>query len=416
MATIEPEVGTRTNAFMKWIDDRFPMTETMRYHVTNYYASKNFNWWYIFGVLAMVVLVMQLVTGIFLTMNYKPSAEEAFASVEYIMRDVEWGWLIRYMHSTGASFFFIVVYLHMFRAMLYGSYKKPRELIWLIGMLIFFVLMAEGFAGYLLPWGQMSYWGAQVIISLFGAIPFVGDALVEWIRGDYAISDITLNRFFAFHVILLPLILIALVFVHIVALHHVGSNNPDGIEIKENKGPDGVPLDGVAFHPYHTTKDLVGIIVFLMIFSGVVFFAPDMGGYFLEHANFEPANTMATPEHIAPVWYYTPYYAILRAVPDKFWGFVLFALSVVLPVFLPWLDRSRVRSIRYRGWMYKTALSVFVVSFLMLGWLGLQPAEGIYVRMAQFFSVLYFAFFLLMPYYTSIDKTKPVPDRVVYHG
>ena len=416
MARVESEVGTRTAAVMKWIDDRFPFTETMKYHVTEYYASKNFNWWYIFGVLAFVVLFIQIFTGIFLTMNYKPSAVDAFASVEYIMRDVEWGWLIRYMHSTGASFFFIVVYLHMFRAMLYGSYKKPRELIWIIGMLIFFVLMAEGFAGYLLPWGQMSYWGAQVIISLFGAIPIVGDALVEWIRGDYSISDITLNRFFAFHVILLPLCLIGLVFVHIVALHHVGSNNPDGIEIKEHKGPDGVPLDGVAFHPYHTTKDLVGIIVFLMVFASVVFFAPDMAGYFLEHANFEPANTMATPEHIAPVWYYTPYYAILRAVPDKFWGFVLFGMSVLLPVFLPWLDRARVKSIRYRGWMYKSALSIFVVSFLMLGWLGLQPAEGTYVVMARIFSVLYFAFFLLMPYYTTIDKTKPVPDRVVYHG
>jgi len=416
MARIESEVGTRTSAFMKWVDDRFPWTETMKLHATEYYASKNFNWWYIFGVLATVVLVIQLVTGIFLTMNYKPSAADAFASVEYIMRDVEWGWLIRYMHSTGASFFFIVVYLHMFRAMLYGSYKKPRELIWLIGMLIFFVLMAEGFAGYLLPWGQMSYWGAQVIISLFGAIPFVGDALVEWIRGDYAISDITLNRFFAFHVILLPLCLIGLVFLHIVALHHVGSNNPDGVEIKEKKGPDGVPLDGVAFHPYHTTKDLVGIIVFLMIFSAVIFFAPDMGGYFLEHANFEPANTMATPEHIAPVWYYTPYYAILRAVPDKFWGFILFAIAVVLPVFLPWLDRARVKSIRYRGWIYKSALSVFVVSFVMLGWLGVQPAEGIYVMMARIFSILYFSFFIFMPYYTTIDKTKPVPERVVYHG
>ncbi len=416
MARIESEVGTRGSAFMKWVDDRFPFTETMKYHITEYYASKNFNWWYIFGVLAMVVLVIQLLTGIFLTMNYKPAAVDAFASVEYIMRDVEWGWLIRYMHSTGASFFFIVVYLHMFRAMLYGSYQKPRELIWLIGMLIFFVLMAEGFAGYLLPWGQMSYWGAQVIISLFGAIPFVGEALVEWIRGDYAISDITLNRFFAFHVILLPLILIALVFLHIVALHHVGSNNPDGVDIKKNKGPDGVPLDGVAFHPYHTTKDLVGIIVFLMIFSSVVFFAPDMGGYFLEHANFEPANTMATPEHIAPVWYYTPYYAILRAVPDKFWGFVLFGLSVVLPVFLPWLDRSRVKSIRYRGWMYKSALGIFIVSFVMLGWLGVQPAEGVYVMLARIFSILYFAFFIFMPYYTTIDKTKPVPDRVVYHG
>ncbi len=416
MARIEAEVGKSQNAFMKWIDERFPLTETMRAHVTEYYASKNFNWWYVFGVLALVVLVIQLVTGIFLTMNYKPSADEAFASVEYIMRDVEWGWLIRYMHSTGASFFFVVVYLHMFRAMLYGSYQKPRELIWIIGMLIFFVLMAEGFAGYLLPWGQMSYWGAQVIISLFGAIPGIGDTLVEYIRGDYSISDITLNRFFALHVIVLPLALIALIFVHIVALHHVGSNNPDGIEIKKNKGPDGKPLDGVAFHPYHTTKDLVGIIVFLMIFASVVFFAPEMGGLFLEHANFEPANLTATPEHIAPVWYYTPYYAILRAVPSKLWGFVLFAIAVVLPLFLPWLDRSRVRSIRYRGWMYKTALTVFVISFIALGWLGLQPAEGVYVRAAQVFSFLYFMFFILMPYYTTIDKTKPVPDRVKYHA
>jgi ubiquinol-cytochrome c reductase cytochrome b subunit len=400
---------------MKWIDDRFPLTKTMEKHVTKYYASKNFNWWFVFGVLAFVVLIIQLLTGIFLTMNYKPAAADAFASVEYIMRDVEWGWLIRYLHSTGASFFFIVVYLHMFRAMLYGSYKKPRELIWLIGMLIFLVLMAEGFAGYLLPWGQMSYWGAQVIISLFGAIPVVGDALVEIIRGDYSISDITLNRFFALHVIVLPLALIGLVFVHIVALHEVGSNNPDGIDIKKHKGPDGVPLDGVPFHPHHTSKDLVGIIVFLMIFCSVVFFAPDMGGLFLEHANFEPANLTATPEHIAPVWYYTPYYAILRAVPDKLWGFILFVIAVALPIFLPWLDRCRVRSIRYRGWMYKTALSVFVVTFIMLGWLGLQAATPTYVLMARFFSVLYFAFFLLMPFYTAMDKTKPVPDRVVYH-
>ena len=412
MARIEAEVGKPQGGFMKWIDDRFPYTKTMKQHITEYYASKNLNIWYIFGVLATVVLVIQLVTGIFLTMNYKPSATEAFASVEYIMRDVEWGWLIRYMHSTGASFFFVVVYLHMFRAMLYGSYQKPRELIWIIGMLIFFVLMAEGFAGYLLPWGQMSYWGAQVIISLFGAIPGVGDSLVEIIRGDYSISDITLNRFFALHVIVLPLLLVGLVFVHIVALHHVGSNNPDGIDIKQQKGADGVPLDGVPFHPHHTSKDLVGIIIFLMIFFGVVFFAPEMGGLFLEHANFEPANVTATPEHIAPVWYYTPYYAILRAVPSKLWGFVLFAIAVVLPLFLPWLDKSRVRSIRYRGWMYKTALTIFVISFISLGWLGLQPAEGIYVRAAQIFSALYFAFFILMPYYTTIDKTKPVPDRV----
>lgn len=416
MARIESEIGKPRGGLIKWIDDRFPLLETIRYHATEYYAAKNFNIWYVFGVLALVVLIIQLVTGIFLTMNYKPSAVEAFASVEYIMRDVDFGWLIRYMHSTGASFFFIIVYLHMFRAMLYGSYKKPRELIWIIGMLIFFVLMAEAFAGYLLPWGNMSYWGAQVIISLFGAIPLVGDSLVELIRGDYSISDITLNRFFALHVVALPLALIGLVFVHIVALHEVGSNNPDGIEIKEHKGPDGAPLDGVAFHPYHTSKDLVAIIVFLMIFSAVVFFAPDMGGYFLEHANFEPANTKATPEHIAPVWYFTPYYAILRAVPDKLWGAILMALAVLLPLFLPWLDRSRVKSIRYRGWIYRSALALFVVSFLALGWLGLQPATGVYVTLARIFSVVYFAFFLLMPYYTAIDKTRPVPDRVVYHA
>jgi len=397
---------------LSWIDARFPYSETMREHITEYYASKNFNIWYVFGVLAMVVLVIQLLTGIFLTMNYKPSSAEAFSSVEYIMRDVEWGWLIRYMHSTGASFFFVVVYLHMFRAMLYGSYKKPRELIWIIGMLIFIVLMAEAFAGYLLPWGQMSYWGAQVIISIFGAIPFVGEALVEIIRGDYSISDITLNRFFALHVIALPLALIALIFVHIVALHEVGSNNPDGIEIKDHKNEDGIPLDGVAFHPYHTSKDLVAIIAFLMIFSVVVFFAPDMGGYFLEYANFEKANPSATPEHIAPVWYFTPYYAILRAVPDKLGGAIAMGLSVLLPLFLPWLDRSKVKSIRYRGWIYKTSLSLFVISFISLGVLGVLPADGIYVSMARFFGILYFAFFLLMPYYSAIDKTKPVPSRV----
>jgi len=416
MARIESEIGIPKGGFLKWIDDRFPWTETLKVHATEYYASKNFNWWYIFGVLAMLVLMIQVLTGIFLTMNYKPSAAEAFASVEYIMRDVEFGWLIRYMHSTGASFLFVVIYLHMFRAMLYGSYQKPRELVWIIGMLIFFVTFAEAFAGYLLPWGQMSYWGAQVIISLFGTIPAIGDTVVEFIRGDYSISDITLNRFFALHVILLPLSLIGLVFVHVVALHHVGSNNPDGIDIKEHKGEDGIPLDGVAFHPYHTAKDLVGIIVFLMFFCAVVFFAPDMGGYFLEHANFEPANTLATPEHIAPVWYFTPFYAILRAVPDKLWGAILMASAVLLPMFLPWLDRSRVKSIRYRGWVCKLALGSFVVSFITLGWLGMQPVETIYVILARIFSFVYFGFFLLMPYYTAIDKTKPVPDRVVYHG
>ena len=412
MSNDHPEIIGAQKGFVKWIDDRFPYTKTMKKHITEYYASKNFNFWYVFGVLAMVVLVIQLLTGIFLTMNYKPSAEEAFASIEYIMRDVEWGWLMRYMHSTGSSFFFIVVYLHMFRAMLYGSYKKPRELIWIIGMLLFYVLMAEAFAGYLLPWGQMSYWGAQVIISLFGAVPYIGEGLVELIRGDYAISDITLNRFFALHVVAFPLAMIGLIFVHIVALHEVGSNNPDGIEIKEVKGPDGIPLDGVAFHPYHTSKDLVAIVIFLIIFSLVVFYAPEMGGYFLERANFEPANPLVTPEHIMPSWYFTPYYAILRAIPDKLLGAIMMAAAVIVPMFLPWLDKSPVKSIRYRGWIYKFALAIFVISFLILGWLGTQPAEGIYVNLARFFTVTYFLFFILMPYYTKIDKTKMVPERV----
>ena len=412
MANNEKKQSENSNKLLNWIDERFPYTETMKYHITEYYASKNFNFWYVFGVLAMVILVIQLFTGIFLTMNYKPSATDAFSSVEYIMRDVEWGWLIRYMHSTGASFFFIVVYLHMFRAMLYGSYKKPRELIWIIGMLIFIVLMAEAFAGYLLPWGQMSYWGAQVIISIFGAIPFIGEALVEIIRGDYSISDITLNRFFALHVIALPLALVALIFVHIVALHEVGSNNPDGIDIKKYKNEEGIPIDGVAFHPYHTSKDLVAIIIFLMIFSMVVFFAPEMGGYFLEYSNFEKANPMATPEHIVPVWYFTPFYALLRAVPDKLGGAILMGLAVILPLFLPWLDRAKVKSIRYRGWIYKTALSLFAISFIALGVLGVLPAEGVYILLARIFGILYFGFFILMPYYTKIDKTKPVPDRV----
>ena len=412
MSKDHPEIIGAQKGFVKWIDDRFPYTKTMKKHITEYYASKNFNFWYVFGVLAMVVLVIQLLTGIFLTMNYKPSAEEAFASIEYIMRDVEWGWLMRYMHSTGSSFFFIVVYLHMFRAMLYGSYKKPRELIWIIGMLLFYVLMAEAIAGYLLPWGQMSYWGAQVIISLFGAVPYIGEALVEIIRGDYAISDVTLNRFFALHVVAFPLAMIGLIFVHIVALHEVGSNNPDGIEIKEVKGPDGIPLDGVAFHPYHTSKDLVAIVIFLIIFSLVVFYAPEMGGYFLERANFEPANPLVTPEHIMPSWYFTPYYAILRAIPDKLLGAIMMAAAVIVPMFLPWLDKSPVKSIRYRGWIYKFALAIFVISFLILGWLGTQPAEGIYVNLARFFTVTYFLFFILMPYYTKIDKTKMVPERV----
>ena len=403
-----------SNAILKWIDDRFPLSSLIREHATEYYASKNFNIWYIFGVLSLVVLVIQLVTGIFLTMSYKPSAKEAFDSVEYIMRSVEWGWLIRYMHSTGSSFFFIVVYLHMFRGMLYGSYKKPRELVWIVGMLIYFCLIAEAFFGYLLPWGNMSYWAAQVIVNLFSAIPFIGETLTEWIRGDYYISDITLNRFFAFHVIAVPLAIIALVFAHILALHHVGSNNPDGIEIKNYKDEQGKPIDGVAFHPYHTSKDLVWITVFLILFFAAVFFAPEMGGFFLEVDNFEPANPLQTPEHIVPPWYLTPYYAILRAIPNKLLGVIFLASSVLFFVFLPWLDKCKVKSIRYRGWQYKLALSCFAMSFVALGYLGTQPATGIYVVLARLFTIVYFLFFLMMPFYTRFEKTKPVPERVVY--
>ena len=416
MSSVDATGEGRGTRLLAWIDVRFPLSKMMREHATEYYAGKNFNVWYVFGVLAMVVLIIQFLTGIFLTMNYKPSAEDAFASVEYIMRDVEWGWLIRYMHSTGASALFIVIYLHMFRAMLYGSYKNPRELLWLIGMLIYVALMAEGFFGYLLPWGQMSYWGAQVIISLFGAIPVVGDPLVDWIRGDYSISDITLNRFFALHVIAVPLALVMLVLMHILALHETGSNNPDGIEIKENKGPDGIPLDGVAFHPYLTAKDLVAIIIFMIMFAAVVFFAPEMGGYFLEHANFEPANILKTPEHIAPVWYFTPFYAILRAIPDKLGGVVLMGAAIGVLFFLPWIDRSKVKSIRYRGWGYKGALGVFAVSFIVLGVLGTLPAVGIYTTFARIFTFFYFGFFVYLYIYTGSEKGKPVPERLTYHG
>ncbi len=407
-------VGMQVTALGGWIDARFPMSKLWKEHMSEYYAPKNFNFWYYFGSLALVVLVLQIVTGIFLTMNYKPAAAEAFASVEYIMRDVEWGWLIRYMHSTGASAFFIVVYLHMFRAMLYGSYKAPRELLWLFGMIIYLCLMAEAFMGYLLPWGNMSYWGAQVIVSLFGAIPYVGNALVEWIRGDYYISDITLNRFFALHVIALPLALVFLVIAHILALHEVGSNNPDGIEIKKHKGPNGIPLDGVAMHPYYTIKDLVGVIVFAAIFAAVMFFAPDMGGYFLEHANFDPANSLQTPTHIAPVWYFTPYYAILRAVPNKLFGVILMGAAVLSFFFLPWLDRAKVKSIRYRGWLFKAFLTAFAISFIALGYLGMQPVTPEFTMAARIFAVIYFGFFVLMPWYTRIDATKPVPERVTY--
>lgn len=366
------------NKFMAWVDARFPATKMWEDHLSKYYAPKNFNFWYFFGSLALLVLVNQILTGIWLTMSFTPSAEEAFASVEYIMRDVDYGWIIRYMHSTGASAFFIVVYLHMFRGLLYGSYQKPRELVWIFGMLIYLALMAEAFMGYLLPWGQMSYWGAQVIISLFGAIPVVGEDLAQWIRGDFLISGITLNRFFALHVIALPIVLLGLVVLHILALHEVGSNNPDGVDIKKKKDENGVPLDGIAFHPYYTVKDIVGVVVFLFIFCTVIFFFPEMGGYFLKKPNFEMANQFKTPEHIAPVWYFTPFYAILRAVPDKLMGVVAMGAAIAVLFVLPWLDRSPVRSIRYKGWLSKLWLVIFAVSFVILGYYGAQaPARWV---------------------------------------
>jgi ubiquinol-cytochrome c reductase cytochrome b subunit len=399
-----------------WLNQRLPVDEFISAQLTGYYAPKNFNVWYFFGSLALFVLVMQLATGIFLTMFYKPGELTSFDSVEYIMREVDFGWLIRYLHSTGASAFFIVVYLHMFRAFLYGSYRAPRELLWLIGMLVYLALMAEAFMGYVLPWGNMSFWGAQVIVNLFGTIPAIGTPLVEWIRGDYGIADATLNRFFALHVVALPLALLLLVMLHLAALHQTGSNNPDGIEIKEKVGPDGKPLDGIPFHPYYTVKDLVGVGVFLLLFALVVFFTPTLGGLFLEAPNFEPANPMSTPEHIAPVWYFTPYYAILRAVPDQRMGALLMLLAVVSFLFLPWLDRSPVKSMRYRGWISRTALALFAVSFVALGYLGMQPAEGLSVVLARIFAAIYFAFFLLMPFYSRIDAVKPVPDRVTYHA
>ncbi len=421
------EKQVTTTGLLGWIDERFPLTTLWKEHLSEYYAPKNFNFWYFFGSLALLVLVLQIVTGIFLVMHYKPDASlnvsgvpVAFASVEYIMRDVPWGWLIRYMHSTGASAFFIVVYLHMFRGLLYGSYRKPRELIWLFGVFIFLALMAEAFFGYLLPWGQMSYWGAQVIVNLFSAIPFVGEPLSLWIRGDYVIGDATLNRFFAFHVIAIPLVLIGLVVAHIIALHEVGSNNPDGVEIKKKKDPaTGIPLDGIPFHPYYTVKDIVGVVVFLIVFSWVLFFAPEFGGYFLEYNNFIPADPLQTPPHIAPVWYFTPFYSVLRAVTyplfgidAKFWGVVAMGASVVVFAFLPWLDRAPVKSIRYKGPVYKTALFIFVICFFVLGYLGvLAPTPGRTLT-AQICSVLYFAFFLLMPWYSRLDKCKQEPERI----
>ena len=411
--------------FMEWIDERFPATKVWEEHVSKYYTPKNFNFWYYFGSLLLLVMILQIVTGIVLTMHYKPDSSLAFASVEYIMRDVPAGWFIRYLHSVGSSMLFLAVYLHMFRAMLYGSYKGPRELIWILGMIVYIALMAEAFFGYLLPWGNMSYWGAQVIISLFGAIPVIGEGLAEWIRGDFVVSDATLNRFFAFHVILLPLLLALLVYLHIVALHKTGSNNPDGVEIKKQKDDKGVPLDGIPFHPYYTVKDIFGAAVFMAIFLAIVFFAPELSGWFLEKDNFEPANILQTPPDIVPLWYLTPYYSILRAVTfewlpggAKLWGVMAMGLAIVLFFFLPWLDRSKVKSIRYRGWMYKTMLALFAVTFVMLGYLGTKNPGHIdliwfkNLVWAQIGLAIYFAFFLLMPIYTRLDRTKPEPDRL----
>lgn len=412
-------VDTAPRGFLGWLDKRFPVMAVWNDHMAQYYAPKNMGLWSIFGSLALVVLIIQIVSGLWLAMAYKPSAEEAFASVEYIMRDVNWGWLLRYIHSTGASFFFILVYLHMFRGLMWGSYKSPRELLWIIGVVIYLAMMATAFFGYLLPWGQMSYWGAQVIVNLFAAVPEVGSELSTWVRGDYVISDVTLNRFFAFHFVI-PFVLVALVFLHIVALHTVGSTNPDGIEIK--KGPKGnkwdpnQPADGIPFHPYYTVKDITGLVVFLAIFSLVVFYAPDMGGLFLEGPNFQPADPLKTPEHIAPVWYFTPYYAMLRAVPpiagSQFPGVVVMFGAILIMFFLPWLDRSPVRSMRYKGPLSRFFLGAFAVSFVVLAYLGLQPSTDLYTLLAQIFTVVYFAFFLLMPIYTKLEKTKPVPERV----
>jgi ubiquinol-cytochrome c reductase cytochrome b subunit len=465
MATQQKPTGTPVPASgskaLAWIDERFPLSATWKAHISEYYAPKNFNFWYAFGSLALLVLVIQIVTGIFLVMHYKPDANLAFASVEYIMRDVPWGWLVRYMHSTGASAFFIVVYLHMTKALLYGSYRKPRELLWLFGVGIFLCLMAEAFFGYLLPWGQMSYWGAQVIVNLFGAIPFIGPDLSLWIRGDYVVSDATLNRFFSFHVIAIPLVLIGLVVGHIVALHEVGSNNPDGVEIKKNKDANGVPLDGIPFHPYYTVHDILAASIFLIVFSAVVFFGPEMGGYFLEYNNFIPADPLKTPPHIAPVWYFTPFYSILRATTSqfmyaleigviayvalvlmktrlsggikiliavigvaavigmfifdaKFWGVVLMGASVLILAGLPWLDHSPVKSIRYRPSWHGYVYLVFGIAFLALGYLGVQPPTPVGTLVAQVCTFIYFGFFLLMPWWSTMGRFSPVPDRVTF--
>ncbi|HRD69134.1 MAG TPA: cytochrome b N-terminal domain-containing protein [Legionella sp.] len=400
------------NGFVSWLDARFPLISTWKDHFSEYYAPKNFNFFYFFGSLALVVLMNQLVTGLWLTMFYTPSADQAFSSVEYIMRDVNYGWLLRYMHSTGASAFFIVIYFHMFRGLLYGSYQKPRELVWLLGMFLYVLLMAEAFFGYLLPWGQMSFWGAEVITSLFGAIPYVGKTLVVWLRGDFSIATSTLQRFFALHVIGIPIMMLFLVYLHIVALHKVGSNNPEGIDIKKTLNEQGKPLDGIPFHPYYTVKDFVGVLVFLILFFSVVFFAPEMGGYFLEHANFVPANPMVTPDHIAPVWYMAPFYAILRAIPNKLIGIACMGGAIILLFFIPWLDRSPVRSMRYKGLFSRIGLGLFVFSFLLLGYLGTAPVTPLLLFLARISTVIYFSYFIFMPFYTRMETYRPVPLRI----
>lgn len=403
---------SKKNNFMEWIDKRYPWTDFWKKHLSEYYAPRNFNFWYFFGSFSLLVFVMQILTGIWLVMEYTPTADGSFSSVQHIMREVRYGWLLRFMHTTGASAFFTVVYLHMYRGLIYGSYKKPRELVWLIGMVIYFCLLVEAFTGYVLPWGQMSYWGAAVITSFASAIPYMGDLILTWLRGGFSVSGVSLHRFFSLHVIAIPLLLAVFVFVHLVALHHVGSNNPDGIDIKEKKDKKGIPLDGIPFHPYYTVKDLVGVIVFLFIFSLVVFFTPKMGGLFIEPDNFVPANPMVTPPEIAPVWYMTPFYAMLRAIPNKLLGLMTMAAGVAIMFVLPWLDRSKVRSIRYKGTYSKIAIMVFVICFIGLGYLGHEGVSPLRTMMARIFTLGYFAFFLLMPFYTAIEKTKPLPERV----
>lgn len=402
----------KKNKFMEWVDKRYPWTEFWKKHLSEYYAPKNFNFWYFFGSFSLLVFVMQIISGIWLVMEYIPTADGSFSSVQHIMREVRYGWLLRFMHTTGASAFFVVVYLHMYRGLIYGSYQKPRELVWLIGMMIYFFLLMEAFTGYVLPWGQMSYWGAAVITSFASAIPYIGDLLLVWLRGGYSVTGVSLHRFFSLHVIAIPLLLCVFIFVHLVALHHVGSNNPDGIDIKKKKNKEGIPLDGIPFHPYYTVKDLVGVVVFLAVFSCVLFFAPKMGGLFLEPDNFLPANPLQTPPEISPVWYMTPFYAMLRAIPNKFFGLVCMAAGIAIMFVLPWLDRSKVRSIRYKGIYSKIAIVVFVISFIGLGYLGHEAVSSVKTMIARVLTFTYFGFFLLMPFYSAMEKTKPVPERV----